>query len=98
MNINTENLRANELHKAYMDGTTYFDENESREGGSMVDEATGKPYRNDQSMDSISPERSVVKKVKEEHVFGNPIGEDDTERWLRENDPEYDMTKKEWGN
>ncbi len=98
MNINIENERAHDLGKSQADGSTYFDENESREGGSMIDESTGLPYRNDRGMDSSSPERSVVKKVKEEHIFGNPIGDDDTEKWLRANDPNYEKTKQEWGN
>lgn len=87
-----DNLRAKELDKGMMDGTTFFDENESREGGSMIDEATGKPYQNDQDMDEISPENELVA----EHTFGDVLGEDAAEAWLRKNDPDYEQVKKDW--
>jgi hypothetical protein len=84
----SENERAKELTRDMANGTNYFDENESREGGSLIDEATGESYKNDTSMDYESPETSIV----HEHKFGDVTGEDLAEIYLRKHDPEY--TKK----
>lgn len=88
-----KNERAADLTKEQMDGTTYFDENESRFDQSSIDEATGNEYNNSQDMDEISPENQLVS----EHDFGDVIGEDSAEKWLRENDPEYQKRKGSWG-
>lgn len=91
--LNPKNERADDLNKSMMDGTTYFDENESRQGGSLIDEATGMPYNNEESMDSVSPEKSLVN----EHEFKDVVGEDPAEAWLRANDPDYLKNSKNWG-
>lgn len=86
------NERAKQFDLSDINGTGFFDENESRLGGSQIDEATGLPYNNETSMDQEAPEAQVFTDHK-------PINEmDDAERWLMENDPNYDKTKKNWGN
>ena len=47
------NERAQDLNKSDIDGSTFFDVNESHLGGSHVDEATGERYNNDGDMDSV---------------------------------------------
>ncbi len=88
-----ENLRAKELDKSMMDGTTFFDEDESREGGSMIDEATGNRYNNSEDMDAISPEKALMGV----HTFKDVVGTDDAEEWLKANDPDYEKNSKDWG-
>jgi hypothetical protein len=74
-----DNDRARELDMSEIDGTTFFDENESRHGASHVDEATGERYQNDTDMDSESPEM---------HAINSIIDMDN-----RKFDPEDDVTK-----
>lgn len=85
-----DNDRARELDKSEIDGTTFFDENESRHGGSHIDEATGNRYTNDGDMDNESPEKDLVS----ETIFSNDDlnhPEDPAIKLLREkfkNDPD----------
>lgn len=84
------NERAKDLNKSDIDGSTFFDENESRHGGSHVDEATGKAYNNDRDMDAESPEMNTVRETTfSNDDLNNP--EDPAIQLLREkfkNDPD----------
>ncbi len=88
-----KNERAADLTKEQMDGTTYFDENESREGGSTIDEATGESYKNDADMDTESPEMSTVSW--EPKNFDDL--EDDNAKLLREKFKNHPEILKELG-
>ncbi len=78
-----DNDRAKDLNKSDIDGSTFFDENESRHGGSHVDEATGERYQNDTDMDSESPEMHAINTVIDikNHKFDE---EDETTQLLRD--------------
>ena len=89
-----ENLRAKELNKGMMDGTTFFDEDESRLGSSLIDEATGNPYNNSEDMDASSPEKALMGK----HTFKDPVGNDEAEEFLKKfYGDDYEKVSKEWG-
>ncbi len=77
------NERAKDLNKSDIDGSTFFDENESRHGGSHVDEATGKAYDNDRDMDAESPEMHATNTVIDinNHTFEE---EDEVTQLLRD--------------
>ncbi len=64
-----KNERASDLEQKTVSGNNYFDENESREGGSHVDESTGENYDNETDMDSESPEMQTISHVSEDKKY-----------------------------
>lgn len=90
---NNKNERAEDLTREQMNGETYFDENESRFGQNLTDEATGESYKNDTDMDTESPEMSTVSL--ESKNFDDL--EDDNAKLLREKFKDHPEILKELG-
>lgn len=97
-----ENERAKEQDNDRLKGGyggDYFDENEHRAGQEKRDLSTGNPIKNDGDIEAIA-----IEKIDEESLFERDSRikkefNDDAEKYLRENDPEYmglgEIKKKE---